>query len=234
MNLQVNSPYKKCPYRCPFCVAGIEDKQKFFSDLFYEVYPMRYAARLISIVKEYNIDTVVITGSTEPTLFPEWIKLVVETVRPYVRQIEIQTRNYTFMGMEGIDVVAYSYSEIPAQEHAPVTHGIMRNVFVYNDTMTPEELIYFWLSSKNLSQITVKQMVKSSYGVAHIDEYISAHKKEITESDKHFLEYFNIQVDMDCSVSEDRYIIYRTDGNLYQHWSDLTPIKGDKYTFEEE
>lgn len=225
MNLQVNSPYKKCPYRCPFCVAGIEDKQSLFSDLFYEEHPVEYIERLISIIKEYDIDTVVITGSTEPTLFLDWIERVVTSVRPYVRQIEIQTRNYQFMGMEGIDVVAYSYSEIPNNEHELPHYGIMRNVFIYSDTMTPEDLINFWLLSKNISQMTVKQMIKSSYGDARIDEYISAHKKDITPSDAHFMDYFNIRVDIDCSVSEDRYIIYRTDGNLYQHWSDLTPIK---------
>ena len=225
MNLQVNSPYKKCPYRCPFCVAGIEDGQKFFSDLFYEVHPMRYVARLVSIVKEYDIDTVVITGSTEPTLFLDWIEKVVTSVRPYVRRIEIQTRNYQFMGMEGIDVVAYSYSEIPANEHELPHYGIMRNVFIYNDTMTPEELLLFFFQAKGTFQMTVKQMIQSSYGNARIDEYIKAHKKDITESDKRFLEFFNIRVDMDCSASENRYVIYRTDGNLYQHWSDLTPIK---------
>ena len=173
-----------------FALQGIEDKQSLFSDLFYEKHPVEYIERLISIVKEYDIDTVVITGSTEPTLFLDWIEKVVTSVRPYVRQIEIQTRNYQFMGMEGIDVVAYSYSEIPNNEHELPHYGIMRNVFIYNDTMTPEDLINFWLLSKNISQMTVKQMIKSSYGDARIDEYIRAHKKDITPSDAHFMDYF--------------------------------------------
>lgn len=224
MNLQLNSPYKKCPFNCPFCVASLKDEQEYFSDNIYYAYPNIYKSRLLAAVQKHNIDTVVITGSTEPTLFPEWIKMAVELIRPYVRQIEIQTRNYQFMGMEGIDVVAYSYSEIPLHEHAPVTHGIMRNVFIYNNTMTPEDLINFWLQSSNTSQITVKQMVLSSHGVASIDDYIKTNKKDITPSDEHFLEYFNIRVDMDCSASEGRYIIYRTDGRLYQTWSSRVPI----------
>ena len=68
-------------------------------------------------------------------------------------------------------------------------------------------------------------MVLNSYGTKKINEYIRDNKKEISKEDEKIFLKAGAYVDMACDVSEHRYIIYRTDGNVYQRWSDMTPLK---------
>jgi len=191
MNLQVNSPYKKCPYQCPFCVAAVND-EIVFSDDFYNNNRELYLQKLMQTIQKYKI--------------------------------EIQTHNYNYKGINGINVIAYSYNEIPKEQQEPSTKTI-RATFIYTDKITVDDIIQFNLSSLWVNQVTVKQMVYNSYGNEKVNQYILEHRKELKGSEQYKLLVNGIRVDMDCHNSHNRYIIYRTDGYVYENWSTIVPLE---------
>jgi organic radical activating enzyme len=222
MNLQVNSPYTKCPYRCPYCVAGVMGVYPF-SDHCYRDTPWLYFTLLERAISRYGIDTVVITGSTEPTLFPKWIEEVCRNIPQHVR-VELQTKNYKWAETyDTINVIAYSNDCIPTRERTK-QNFIVRDVFLWNKELTSSMIIKYFQSQPNVDQCTVKQLVSSSYSTPTIDEYIKTIYKNLTFTDKAILKENNIWVDEDCSASENRYLIYRTNGHIYEKWSDIRPI----------
>lgn len=223
MNLQVNSPYTKCPYRCPYCVAGVTADYPF-PDTMYNEQPRHYFATLALIVLVNHVENVIITGSTEPTLFPKWIEQVCNTLRSFNVGIELQTKNYNWTETFGrINVIAYSHDCIPTHER-PKHNCTIRDVFLWNKALTSSMIIKYFQGQPNVDQCTVKQLVSSSYNIPAIDAYIKQIDKRLTFTDKLILKENGIWIDEDCAASDGRYQIYRTDGNLYQKWSDTKPI----------
>jgi hypothetical protein len=199
-----------------------------FSDDCYINHKELYFDRLRKAIQQNSIDTVVITSATETTLFPEWIQEVVEAVRLLVRQIEIQTHNYgwteTFGGK--VDVLAYSYDRIPTIPRSYMIRSVVRDVFIWNKNLTAQAVIdYFTSHYRVVDQCTVKQMVNNSYGTQKVNDYIKSVYAPITPEDVALLTAAGIRVDPHCDVSEGRYIIYRTNGDLYQRWSDTVSLK---------
>lgn len=224
MNLQVNSPYTKCPYRCPYCVAGVKEDYPF-SDTLYRSNVAEYLVTLAETILKYNITTIVLTGDTEPTLFPQWLKEVCYILRGYGGlNVELQTKNYRWTETYGvIKTIAYSNDSIPTRPRLPHNFTV-RDTFLWNRELTSASIVKYFKSQPNVNQCTVKQLVFSSYGIPHIDEYIQGVKKELTHTDKLILQDNGIWVDEDCSASENRYLIYRADGKVYQKWSDTESI----------
>lgn len=217
MNLQLVSPYTKCPFRCPFCVAAINDNSPY-SDNFYKGNTMEYLAKLIDIIKVYNIQTVVITGDTEPTLFPDWLELVTSALRQTSVKIEIQTRNYKFKGdRRSYDVVAYSFDKVPEREiksRAKTT----RAVFINNKRLNLDAVINY--RKRTNQQVTVKQMQKTAYGIQSIDQYIDSVYNSLSINDVSLLKYNHVRYDENCMDSKNRYVIFRCDGEVYQTWDE--------------
>lgn len=224
MNLQINSPYTKCPYRCPYCVAGVTNDYPFSDDL-YENDKERYINKLCDIIQEYHITTVVLTGSTEPTLFPGWIEEICDVLRVFDIHVELQTKNYKWTKTyDTIDVIAYSHDAIPTYEREPIHKCQVRDVFLWNQALTAEAIIEYFKNQQYVNQVTIKKLVPSSYNNEAIDAHIETITKELTRQDIAMFKENNAWVDDDCSASEGRYIIYRTDGGIYQRWSDMVPI----------
>lgn len=216
MNLQLVSPYVKCPFACPFCVAAISDKSPYCDDV-YTANKDEYLRRLIMIINEHNIETVVITGDTEPTLFPEWLEEVLSVLTQMDVKIEIQTRNYKFKGDNRYDVVAYSFDKAP--EKIIQSNGKQtRAVFINNKNLNLTTVLAYKANSQH--QVTFKQMQKTAYGIPSIDKYIDKVYKPIHDLDRIYLAESRIHYDENCMASEGRYIIYRCDGNIYQTWSE--------------
>ena len=224
MNLQVNAPYTKCPYRCPYCVAGVTSEYPF-ADTLYKESLSDYLVNLMQAILKYDIKTVVLTGSTEPTLFPNWLNAVCYVLRGHGGlNVELQTKNYNWTNTyDVINTIAYSNDCIPTRLR-PHHDFTVRDTFLWNKSLIAEDIIQYFLSQPNVDQCTVKQLVKSSYRVQSIDEHIEKIYKPLTTIDIVKLEHYGIWVDKDCSASENRYLIYRTDGKLYQKWSDMQPI----------
>ena len=224
MNLQVNSPYTKCPYRCPYCVAGVSSTYPF-ADTLYNQYPAEYLRKLVAVVKKHNITTVVLTGSTEPTLFPAWLWYVCTTLRPLGIKVELQTKNYHWRSTyDTIGVIAYSHDKIPTHKRLPIKDCLVRDVFLWNKALTARSIVNYFKSQPNVDQLTIKQLVASSYGIKSIDDHIAKITKPMTIVDKIIFQLNGAWVDKDCADSEGRYLIYRTDGHIYQKWSDTLPI----------
>lgn len=220
MNLQLVSPYKRCPYKCPFCIAAVND-DSYYDDYLYFNHPSIYFNRLLRALDVNNIDTVVITGATEPTLFEKWINEVVGCIMRnqgrHPVKIEIQTRNYHYKGDKNFDIVAYSYDRVPAV--LPKAHTNTRHVFINNKHLDIKKLIAL-RQSGCIDQMTVKQMQKTSHDTTDVDKYIASVYEEVTAEEIRLMEQYNIWFDFNCMASEGRYIIYRCDGNVYQTWGE--------------
>lgn len=227
MNLQLNSPYKPCPYECPYCVAGFADEMSLFADdearALYFTGREDYLQRLRSVLKEGHYGTVVITGSTEPTLFYDWIDDVVDLMtREFYARIEITTRNSAYFGDPRMQVVSYSLDRIPRvilQSRAQTT----RAVFILHDRLRIEDIIGYHLRSEG--QTTVKRLALNSYGNPEIDNWIAAHRVDLNEGMIARLEEVGIRYDHDCNNSAGRYRVFRADGNLYESWQSLEPME---------
>ena len=114
MNLQLCSPYKKCPFNCPMCIAATDDGEVNNVFNLFEAEPFEYMKKVLEAT--INKDAVVITGDTEPTLFPEWISKMLKLLSlvDYNGKIELQTKNYNLgyflhdWANDGLTTVAYS------------------------------------------------------------------------------------------------------------------------------
>lgn len=227
MNLQLNSPYRPCPYQCPFCCAGFVGNKSLFQengqDAFCFVNPHAYVMRLNRLLLSRSFDTVVITGGTEPTLFPEWIRAVRHILD--LRQcdsVEVITRNTSYRGDPDLSVVAYSFDKIPDRvilSKAQTT----RAVFILNDALTIDSIIDY--HERAGGQTTVKNMAKNSYGNDEINAWIEQHRVNLSAEDISRLENAGIRYDHDCNNSAGRYMIFRADGNLYESWGSRKPVE---------
>lgn len=228
MNLQINSPYKKCPYNCPFCIAAKCPTSVFSDDLYFSSLGV-YLTRLVDIIKTYHIDTVILTGDTEPTLFPLWVEQVSSTARAFGCKVEIQTRNYNFKPMFGFNVVAYSCASMPPIHLLPKQKGtyIKRYTFVLNDGISNDDILSLMAlyTIPNKEQVTIKYLRPSSYDDTETNAWIVQHRRELSEQERTIFEKYGARVDEKCEESDGRYLIYRTNGKLYQHWNDMEPLE---------
>lgn len=218
MNLQLTSPYMKCPYGCPYCVSAFEGENPYNDD-FYNNNTELYLERLNKVIMNHNIYTVVITGMTEPTLFPDFINKALEVLSKHKDcHLELQTSNLNFKSLPQIDVVAYSMSKIPKK--LPVAEfGITRYTIILTDQLSYTDIVELRERAGNDKQITVKYLQKTSNHHQKVDAYIEKHKKTFSTIQAQTLrEKYNIWVDELCMNSNNRYIVYRTDGNLYSSW----------------
>lgn len=167
MNLQLNSPYKPCPYKCPYCCAGYEGDKSLFQDdeetALYFTDKEEYMRRLRNVLMKKPIDTVVITGSTEPTLFPQWIKDVLRELRRLEHPlIEVATHYKCYYGNKYLQTIAYSFSEIPKDRLHVSKAQNTRAVFILHDGMSLNSIIEYHRRSGG--QTTVKNLAWNSYG----------------------------------------------------------------------
>ena len=112
MNMQVCIPYQKCPFKCPMCIAS---GRPTFDNVYKSNYA-QYTRNLIEYINDYEIDNVVITGTTDPTLDRTWLRKVTDEIKAHEPHlpIEIQTKNYNLKGynLHNIDVLAYSITSV--------------------------------------------------------------------------------------------------------------------------
>lgn len=228
MNLQVNSPYVACPYRCAYCVAGFEGEKSLFNDsrdtALYFTDWRAYMSRLAEVVWSGGFDTAVITGSTEPTLFDRWVRdvLSVLAVAKGIKT-ELTTRNTGFMGQKWMDAVSYSFDRVPERVYVSQAKHT-RAVFILHDGLDLEGVVRYHREAGG--QTTVKNMARNSYGNKCINDWVERHRVTLTELEIERLENEGIRYDHDCNNSAGRYMIFRADGNLYESWQAIEPVGG--------
>lgn len=224
MNIQIVSPYKKCPFNCPMCIAAKEDTNGY-SNL-YQNDKTAYFEKLHLILSQNPYKTAVLTGDTEPTLFNEWINEMVDFLYPYDMPIELQTKNYTYgrKANPAINIIAYSIPTL-ADYHkfigTPTNPGKTRAVILLTKEIIPV-LTLTNLQKLPVAQITFK-VLQYGEGVAQ-NEYVS--KNTLNSQDMEYIERlgenlkkdFSVRIDKNCMDSKNRYRIFQINGRLYGKW----------------
>ena len=220
MNLQVCSPYKKCPFGCPTCIAATDYKYPY-GDIYFTD-KERYLDILRSTIGKY--DKYVITGDTEPTLFYDWIKDVCEVLKG--QEIELQTKNYNvnLNKIEGlIDTLAISIPTLKDWEKYKKKardifsfNGIVRLVFLEVEELETPEIFNKVIFA---DQITVKKLQMPE---AEEEQKAVERLKGNPIFWKYFLkinsEFCSVMYDENCMDAKGRYKILRTDGKFYDSW----------------
>lgn len=234
MNLQLCSPYKKCPFNCPMCIAATDDGEiNNVPNLFGEN-RFEYYLKLGQALRGKK--TVVITGDTEPTLFPNWISSVLNYMRnlEYQGKIELQTKNYHITSLvkewsnHDLDLVAYSAT---CPDDLDKVFKMMNTEIISCKTrlvilLTDENVDYLYTTSiKNFakfSQITFKVLQnpnceEKTKVINNIKNFDDNKLKKIIDTLKEYTSC-SVRVDENCMDSEGRYEIMRIDGNIYKTW----------------
>ena len=171
---------------------------------------------------------VVLTGDTDPTLNPEWLRRVARflTNFKYKVGVEIQTHNYGWKGMDGITVNAFSITTLKDAtciSSIHTTSGLNRLVVLG----TKELLQYFLENNVDLSefqQLTLKALQHTASKVDTVDDYIdsvSCEEMLLRQAAARFEELgLQVKIDLNCQDAEGRYAIFREDGKLYNSWEE--------------
>lgn len=221
MNLQVVSPYRKCPFACPMCIAAT-DYQYPYEDL-YKSNEADYILQLRNALHGFSGD-VIITGDTEPTLFMDWVKKVIAHAELCGRKTELQTKNYAVdvSELKGLGTLAYSITNMKEYLRIPNLKTIKgNNRLVILLTKDFDCLDVGNFETYGFNQITFKCLQESDD--PKTNEYIKANR--IGNMDKIYqimndlaLRGVSVRIDENCMEAEDRYRIFRTDGKIYDKW----------------
>ena len=221
MNLQITIPYQKCPFKCPMCIAS----ERPVFDNYYKENDNGYINAMLTAIEDYDVDNVVLTGNTEPTLDRHWFKRVTEEIRnAYGTLIELQTKNYNLKGynLSKIDVLAYSITNIKDYLKA----WNFRKINGVNRLVTLLTKEFDFLTADNFSafgfdQITFKVLQYGADSVAN--EWVDKNKMTDLSNIYDIVERFNgadtsVRIDTSCQDSTDRYKVFREDGLVYDNW----------------
>lgn len=236
MNLQLCSPYKKCPFNCPMCIAATDDGEVNNVFNLFEAEPFEYMKRVIEAAR--NKETVVITGDTEPTLFPQWISKMLKLLSlvDYNGKIELQTKNYNLdyflhdWANDGLTTVAYSATcpkDIDRIIEMMKTHSnycktrlvvllTEENVdHLFHKIYIPKD--FSWINEITFKVLQNPDCEKAKKVVNKIKEY---DRNKFAIVLQILREYTNcsIKVDTNCMDAEGRYEILRINGVIYNSW----------------
>lgn len=228
MNLQITVPYQTCPFKCPFCIANNPNVQSKFSDV-YTMNKNQYFKNLLKVIFEEKITTVVLTGDTEPTLNMVWVYEVsnfIKAINPNV-QIEIQTKNFSIntlreLALTPIDVIALSIdkcSQLDKVNQIALNGKLKRATVVLNSEFVPNQSDF-----SGFDQITFKAIQKGDN--PEINQWIDEHQfTEYGELATIMMKYPNVSFfyDENCMITDNRYLIFRSDGMTYKTWVSTEP-----------
>lgn len=236
MNLQLCSPYKKCPFNCPMCIAATDDGEVNNVFNLFEAEPFEYMKRVLEAT--INKDAVVITGDTEPTLFPEWISKMLKLLSlvDYNGKIELQTKNYNLgyyldnWANDGLTTVAYSATcpkDIDRIIEMMKTHSSYCKVrlvvlltkenveHLFHKIDIPKD--FYWINEITFKVLQNPDCEKAKEVVNEIKEYDES-KFALVLQVLHEYTNCSIKVDTNCMDAEGRYEILRINGAIYNSW----------------
>lgn len=225
MNIQIVSPYRKCPFNCPMCIAAKEDSNGYAN--LYQENEQVYFETLNTILNRTEYKTAVLTGDTEPTLFNEWINKMVAFLLVRDISIELQTKNYGYgyAPNRAIDIIAYSIPTLKDYykflQPLQVFPQKARAVILLTKEILPV-LTFSNLKSLPVAQLTFKVL---QYGEGESqNEWAS--KNTLNCQDMEYIEKlserlkkeFSVKIDRNCMDSRNRYRIFQIDGKLREKW----------------
>lgn len=228
ISLQVLTPKRECIYNCPFCISKTHAHDNEFFDNYNNNHKLWYMNFVEVLMTYKDLKYIVITGTNEPMQDKDCIREVINIIRKYRSdiQIEIQTRYYKEDSIyDDIDVVAYSISGYKLLDKINPKGKISRYVILLTsdfNSVTLEDILAKIPSS--VTQITFKVLQDSNGINKDIDNWINNNK--ISDERLQVLDYEvknykgnkSIRLDYNCMNSKDRYQIFRSDGYLYDDW----------------
>ncbi len=228
-SLQILTPARKCMFNCPFCISKSHEHNNSFTNNYKDNYDL-WKNNLIQILNQYNdLKNIVITGTNEPMQNPECVQDIIDLVRTYRSDInvELQTRYYKKMDLyDQLDVVAYSISDFSFLEKIKISNVINRYVIILTDSFNNKSLIDIINKiPNNVSQLTFKYLHDSEGMNKELDNWITNHRvnTQTTISLINEIQKYNgilsVRYDGNCMDATDRYMIFREDGNLYDDWN---------------
>jgi len=184
-----------------------------------------YLRRLTDLIEGYDIEDIVLTGNTDPTLDRNWLRIVTNEIKEnYNLPIEIQTKNYNLKGynLSQIDVLAYSITSVKDYLKAwqfrkiPRTNRLVILLTKEFDFLTADNFNAF-----GFDQITFKVLQEG----ADLEQNKWVQDNAMTDLSNIYdiVNRFNgtdisVRIDTNCQDSENRYVIYREDANVYKEW----------------
>ena len=225
MNLQVCLPYQPCWFNCPMCIAR-GHKHKYVFDNLYKSDKKKYLKCLKKAVCDLDKGaSVVLTGECDPTQDTQFCQDVISIVRKYRPdlQIELSTRNYTYRGGLDVDVLSYSIVNEAGYNASSSFYRekdkINRIVILLCDWT--EKLSNKNFDAKGFDQITFKVLQYSED--ADVNKWIRKNKlpdKRLDRIRSIVRPGVSIRVDTNCQNGIGRYLIFRSDGNVYSTWEE--------------
>lgn len=234
-SLQLLVPHEKCIYNCPFCISKTHKHDNSFDNIYLKDNDL-WKTNLENVLRYYqDLKTIVITGTSEPTLNISCIQDMINIIRNKRSdiQIELQTRCYDKTSVsDDVDVLAYSIAYDSFLKKPYLSQAIIRYVILltkYFEKYNLEELLAS--IPKEVSQVTFK-VLHDSHGYAkNIDNWIlennmrEAKKEELMSEVLAYKGDKSVRFDAESMKSSDRYMIFREDGKLYEDWESEEPVK---------
>ena len=232
-SLQVVTPYTKCMFNCPFCISKGQEHHNIFDDNYTNNYIDWESSLIDTITNDDELKYVVITGNNEPMQSKDCVNDIIDIVREYRSdiQIEIQTRYYPADELyDSLDVVAYSISHPYMINRIKPRGKIKRFVIILTDDFNNYRLAdILRLMPNEVSQLTFKVLQDSEGVNPELDEYIKNHSLDqktldmLQEDIRKYQGNVSIMFDENCMDSVGRYKIFREDGNVYSTWDAYEP-----------
>lgn len=233
MNLQLCAPYEQCVYSCPMCVArGHNHKYKF--DNLYADDAGAYFSALRGTLLAFDINTVVLTGECDPTQNGLWVIRCCQQLvkcRPDVR-IELQTHNFnlkSYQVPDEVEVLSYSITSVKDYLSAWKYYkpcGVTTRMVI----LLTEE--FNFLTKDNFSpmgfdQVTFKVLQHGED--ERVNRWVDANRMQNLDPIYGIMESRNggsvsVRVDTSCQTAAGRYIIFRSDGRIYESWEEANGV----------
>jgi organic radical activating enzyme len=234
-SLQVVTPHMECLFNCPFCIAKAHNHENNFIDYYHKKKEL-WQKNFINVLKENpDLGYVVITGTNEPMQSPECVLDIINLTRKYRPdiKIEIQTRWYIENDLYNkLDVVCYSISNYFYLDKIKPMGKISRYVFILTDSFNNKTLQDILdIIPKEVTQLTFKTLQNSITNDTPIDEWINKHRidpETLNNLEKVIKTYqgdLSIRLDKDCMTADNRYKVFREDGDIYNDWDELPKEK---------
>jgi hypothetical protein len=237
MNLQLCMPYELCKFNCSFCIARGHKHNYQFKNVYQTNY-FRYLVELQDILMSpvHNIKTIVFTGEADPSQNIQWIQDCLEAIEgvrkspdyAYIKT-ELQTKDQRadYSVLQGLDVLSISVSNMKEFNNAKdlvktYPQFLVRPVIILSKAFIGKTNIHD-MDLTPFKQVTFKELQWTED--SDVNEWINKNRfigrdnlKDLIFS---FKDTVSIMYDLDCQNGFNRYLIYRSDAEIYRSWDEL-------------
>lgn len=240
MNLQITTPAEQCTFDCPYCIAKQHNHNNDFQNL-YLTNRFAWAIRLYHVLSIGGYDSVVITGTNEPTQSENYILDTLNIIEYFNKstnsniKTELQTKSNTPLWyFNRFDVVAVSCDSSKqlfdiAKNYYCNFNKVLRFVLLGTKFIKIEEIYEFYrlntLDVVVMGRCEIQFTLKKLQSGEEDNSYNQWVIKNSCDQDtiKKVCDIFkskkiSFRYDESCMDSETRYKVFREDGELYPNW----------------